>query len=97
MYARVITLQAEPNTQHIQALFDRATLDSATTRLQGFNGSLLLSDPTTGKTLSITLWDSETDEMASEASHFVQRQLACLGGAAAATAQREQYAVRYQA
>jgi hypothetical protein len=97
MYARVITLQVEPGAQDIQASFDRSTLDSATARLPGFNGSLLLTDPTTGKTLSITLWDSETDELSSEASRFVQCQLASLGGALAAPAQREQYAVRYQA
>jgi|APDOM4702015191_1054821.scaffolds.fasta_scaffold35004_4 heme-degrading monooxygenase HmoA len=97
MYARVITLKVQREAARHAAIHGQESLDSVATELPGFNGALLLTDPDTGKTLSITLWRSEADEQAGEAQGFVQRQLAALGAVIAEPQQREQYAVSYQA
>jgi heme-degrading monooxygenase HmoA len=43
---------------------------------KGFNGTLLLTNPHTGKAISITLWETEDDMMASEGSAYHQEQIA---------------------
>lgn len=97
MYARVITMRVQPDAEAPGRALRPESLDSVTTQLPGFNGALLLTDPATGKTISITLWQSEDDERASEARGYVQHQLAALGAVLAEPPQREQYAVSYQA
>ena len=95
MYARVITMRVQPDST-AQAT-EACALDSVTTQLPGFNGALLLTDPETGKTMSITLWRSEADERVSEARGYVQHQLAALGAVLAEPPRREQFAVSSQA
>ncbi len=42
---------------------------------KGFLGAYLLSDPKTGKGISLTLWRSEEDAIANERNRYYQEQL----------------------
>jgi heme-degrading monooxygenase HmoA len=42
---------------------------------KGFCGIYLLSNPKTGKAISISLWDNEADALANEQSGYYQEQL----------------------
>lgn len=42
----------------------------------GFKGGYFMSDPKTGEFVVMTLWESETDMLATEASRFFQEQVA---------------------
>lgn len=43
---------------------------------RGFKGGYFLNDSKTGDSVIMTLWDSEDDMLANEASHFFQEQIA---------------------
>jgi heme-degrading monooxygenase HmoA len=43
---------------------------------RGFKGGYYMSDPKTGESVAITLWESEDDMLATEASRFFQEQVA---------------------
>jgi heme-degrading monooxygenase HmoA len=43
---------------------------------KGFKGGYYMSDPKTGEAVAITLWETEEDMLATEASHFFQEQVA---------------------
>jgi hypothetical protein len=58
---------------------------------------LLLTDPTTGKGKSITLWETEADMQASEASGYLREQLARLANVLSTQVTREAYQVSVRA
>jgi heme-degrading monooxygenase HmoA len=43
---------------------------------QGFKCGYYMSDPKTGESVAITIWESEEAMLANEASHFFQEQVA---------------------
>ena len=43
---------------------------------QGFKGGYYMSDPKTGESVAMTIWESEEAMLANEASHFFQEQVA---------------------
>ena len=97
MYARVVTAQFKPGT------FDEAVdlfRDSAMPEIkqqQGFKGALLLSDPNTGKGITITLWETEADAQASGVgSAHLQAQFAKVASLVAAAPVTETYEVALQ-
>jgi heme-degrading monooxygenase HmoA len=45
---------------------------------KGFKGIFQMTDPNTGKTLSITLWETEADMKAGETSDYYKQQFAKL-------------------
>jgi heme-degrading monooxygenase HmoA len=63
---------------------------------QGFKGALLLTDPYTGEGVSISLWESEDDMHASEASGFYHRKLDQLDTLFISTPVRKHYEVSVQ-
>jgi heme-degrading monooxygenase HmoA len=63
---------------------------------QGFKGTLLLTDSDTGEGVSISLWDSEEDMHASEASSFYHRKLDELDALFISTPVRKHYEVSVQ-
>lgn len=64
---------------------------------KGYQGLYLLTDRNTGKTMSITFWETEADMMANEASGYYQQQLAKFKDALGAPPVREAYEVSVQA
>jgi len=63
---------------------------------EGFRGALMLTDPDTGEALSISLWNSEEDMHASEASGFYHRKLNELDALFISTPVRKHYEVSAQ-
>jgi len=61
-----------------------------------FRGALMLTDPDTGEALSISLWNSEEDMHASEASGFYHRKLNELDALFISTPVRKHYEVSAQ-
>ena len=76
MFARVITIQVDPGDidKEISIYGDDIVL--ALKQREGFVGAMLLGDRKTGKSVSITMWDSEESFKAGEQSGFMQEQLA---------------------
>lgn len=98
MHARVVTVQLQPGTtDRAIAIFEESVVPAATEQ-QGFNGTLLLTDRATGKAVSITMWETEADLTASEASGYYQAQIVKFAGVGifAGPPVRETYEVSVQ-
>lgn len=79
MYARTVTIQVRPNmVDEAQKLFSESVIPAAKQQ-KGFEGALLLSDPNSGKGMSVTLWETEADLKAGEGSGYFQEQIAKVG------------------
>lgn len=63
---------------------------------EGFRGALMLTDPDTGEGLSISLWNTEDEMYASEASGFYHRKLDELEALFISTPVRKHYEVSAQ-
>ena len=59
MYARVTTIQGPPESVDESIIVTREKALPQARQISGFEGALSLVDRTTGKGLSITLWESE--------------------------------------
>ena len=96
MYARVTILQLQPGkTDELIHIFQ----DSVVPALQqqaGFVSMTLLTDASTDKVMSVGLWQTEADLLASERSGFYQEQLAKAKVLMAAPPVRETYQVSVQ-
>lgn len=70
MYARVAFFHIMAGKhENAVSLFRDAVVPAAKMQ-KGFSGGLLLTDPATGKGISIGLWESEADMAATEKSGF---------------------------
>jgi heme-degrading monooxygenase HmoA len=56
---------------------------------RGFKGALFLTDPATGKGMSVTLWETEEDLKAGESSGYFKEQVAKFGPLLAGPPTRE--------
>ncbi|MDQ1922087.1 antibiotic biosynthesis monooxygenase family protein [Massilia pseudoviolaceinigra] len=66
MFARVTHVQAKPEKlAEIVALYNDSVLP-VLQQLQGFKSTFLLTDPDSGKGMSITLWETEADRLAGD-------------------------------
>ncbi|MDQ1813867.1 hypothetical protein RBA41_11170 [Massilia sp. CCM 9210] len=66
MFARVTHVQAKPEKlAEIVALYNDSVLP-VLQQLQGFKSTFLLTDPASGKGMSITLWETEADRLAGD-------------------------------
>jgi quinol monooxygenase YgiN len=96
MYARVTTVQVQPDkAQEAIDLYANSVV-SATRQQTGSQGAWLLIDRATGKGVSISVWDSEADLQAGEASGYYQQQLGKFGPLMTAQPVREVYEVAVQ-
>lgn len=66
MYARVTTFQPRPDLIDKTVTNFREQILPAVKNQKGFKGTLLLVDRKAGRTVGITLWESEADLKASE-------------------------------
>lgn len=64
---------------------------------KGFKGALLLTNPHTGKAISITLWEMEGDMKASEVSEYYQEQIAKIASFLAGSGIVDHYQLSVQA
>ena len=76
MYARTAIIQGRPGTSEEAAkIFNELVLPAARQQ-NGFKGALFLTEPATGKGMSVTLWETEEDLKASENSGYFREQIA---------------------
>jgi heme-degrading monooxygenase HmoA len=75
VHARVVSMEMLPIDVGKAARIYQERVLPAAREQQGFRGALMLTDSGTGEGLSITLWSSEDDMHASEASGFYHRKL----------------------
>jgi heme-degrading monooxygenase HmoA len=75
MYARVGIAQDKPGKIDDAVRIYRDSVAPAQKQQKGFKGALFLTDRHTGKSISISLWESEADAEASLANGFYQEQV----------------------
>ena len=75
MHMRVVHLQIHPDKIEEAATIFRTSLLPAVRRLPGFQQAYLAVDRATGKGVGITVWATEADLVANEASGFFREQL----------------------
>jgi heme-degrading monooxygenase HmoA len=66
MFARVSIFKGEPGDAGDQTQMVREKVLPAARKLEGFAGMLALADPSTGKSMGITFWQTEEALKASE-------------------------------
>ncbi len=97
MYARVTIIQILPGKTDAAVALYRDSVVPAAKQQKGFKAGYLLSDRNTGKSLSISLWDTEADMKAGESSGYYQQQVAKFKDLYGAPPAREVYEVTVQA
>jgi heme-degrading monooxygenase HmoA len=96
VHARVVSMEMLPmNVVEAVRIYQELVVPAAKEE-QGFKGTLLLTDSDTGEGVSISLWDSEEDMHASEASGFYHRKLDELNALFISTPIRKHYEVSVQ-
>ncbi len=96
MHANVVTVQFQPGKIDEAIRIYRDSTVPALKQRQGFKGALLLTEPNTGKGVSITLWQTEADLQATETREF-QTQIAQFAQVLAGPPTREEFEVSIQA
>ena len=97
MHARVSTVQIQPGKTDEAINIYRDSVVPAAKQQKGSKGMLLLTDASTGKGISIALWETEADMKAGEASGYYQEQIAKFASVFAAPPVMEHYEVSVQA
>ena len=95
-YARVLTATTHPGKMDEGVQIVRDAILPVTRRQPGFKAYMNLTDRTTGKVISITLWETEADLNASESSGLLREQLDKVAHMLATQVVREVYEVTVQ-
>ena len=75
MFARLTVVQVETDKiGEFVKLYEQLVLPVAKFQ-EGYKGDLMLTDDKTGKSISITFWDTERHATATETSGYYQQQL----------------------
>lgn len=93
MHARVVNLRVMPRDTREMVRIYRDSVMPAAREQPGFEGAVLLTDPQTGIGISITLWASEEDREAGEASGYYRRQIRKFSDLLTETPVRKHYEV----
>jgi quinol monooxygenase YgiN len=96
MYARIVTVQVQPEKREEAISIFQNSIIPAAKQQKGFISLMLLTDRSTGKGISIGVWETEADLKANEASGYLQEQFAKLAGVAVAPPVRDEYEVSAQ-
>ena len=96
MHARVVSMEVLPMNVAEAVRIYRDSVVPAAKEEQGFMGALLLTDDYTGESVSISMWKSEDDMHASEASGFYHRKLDQLDALFISPPVRKHYEVSIQ-
>ncbi|MFN8440623.1 MAG: hypothetical protein U0175_07645 [Caldilineaceae bacterium] len=90
-HARFVTLHSPPDKiEEVIGIF-RDSILPATQTQPGFQGARLLADRKIGKTVLVTLWQTEAKMSATEENGFLHQQLVKFNHLLAAPPQRETY------
>ncbi len=92
MYARVTTSHDQPGKTDEGVDIYRDIM-SLIKEKKGFKGAMLLNNSDTGKSISITLWDSEADMIATETSGWWKDQVKKFTNVMAGQPTKEHYEV----
>ena len=76
MYARTLSVLVRAGRIDELATIYRDSIAPAAKQQQGCKGVFLLVDRSTGKFVSLALWDTEADMLAGEASGYLREQVA---------------------
>jgi len=93
VHARVADLRVRPSDTKEMIRIYRDSVVPASRRQPGFRGALLLTDPETGIGISISMWETEEDGEAGEASGFYKEQIAKFADLLTETPIRKHYEV----
>lgn len=94
MFARVVTVQVNPETVDESTRIYEESIVVAMKEQPGFQGTTLLTKTDgSGTALSISLWATEADMQAGEASGYLQAQFAKVGSFLTAPPTSEYYEV----
>ena len=75
MHARVILGRVKHNKQEEAIKIYKESIEPAAKEQDGFKRILLLTDPDTSKFISISIWETEDDMVASESRGYFQEQI----------------------
>ncbi|SFM46880.1 antibiotic biosynthesis monooxygenase family protein [Rugamonas rubra] len=75
MFARVTHVQAKPGKlDEVVALYQESVIPLLAQQ-DGFHSTFLLTDPASGKGMSITLWNSDAARLAGDSNGFLLQQV----------------------
>ena len=76
MHVRAVTVQIQSfKTQEVIDVYNNSVVPAAKA-MKGFQRTYLMTDASSGKGLSITVWESEADMEGGESSGYYQEQIA---------------------
>jgi quinol monooxygenase YgiN len=93
MFARVTTVNIQPEMMGEAITIFRDNIDPAAKQQTGCTGGYLLTDQETGKAISISLWETEADMLAGEKNEYLQEQVAKVAHLLTARPTTEHYEV----
>ncbi len=93
MKARVVTARLRPDSVDEAVNQYRSAVVPTARQQKGFRGKLLFLNRDTQQALSITLWETEDDMLASESSGYLEAQFRGLGSLFSAPPTTEHYEV----
>ena len=96
MNARIVLGQIQIDKRDEASGVYKESIVTAAKEQNGYKNAFLLTDSATGKFISITLWETEADMTAGEASGYYQEQIAKLGALFASPPTLEHYEVSVQ-
>ena len=76
MHGRIVSVQVEPEDLGKAIEIYRDSVIPAAREQKGFHDALLFTDSATGRAVSITIWETEEDVLAGQASGYYQEQIA---------------------
>ncbi len=97
MFARLTIVQVKIDKLDETIKIYEDSIITAAKSQKGFQGTYLLTDRSTGKGISCTLWDSEEDAVANEQSGYYQEQVGKFKDFFTAPPVQEGYEVSIQA
>ncbi len=93
MFARATVMQGRPETMPAAATIFAESVIPAAKQQKGFKGAFFLTDPASGKGMSVTLWETEDDLKAGESSGYFKEQIAKFGPLLAGPPTRDLFVV----
>jgi len=92
MHVRAATVQVQPDKMQEAINLYRDSVVPAAKAQKGFQGAYLMTDASSGKAISITVWESEADMMSGESSSgYYQEQIGKFGSLFAGPPTMEHY------
>ena len=91
MHVRAVTVQMQPGKTQEAINIYRDAIVTAAKAQKGFRGAYLMTDASSRKALSITVWELEADMVAGETSGYYQEQIGKLSGLFAGSPTMEHY------